>query len=205
MILLFVVFSATGMLDDEYINKLFTSLKRSDSGMMLAAFLIIFLLLIDLLLPIPSSLVMGLSGSLFGIFNGMLLSLTGAMLTALTGYYICRVFGHRMFTRFIGEEDTTNIEQWFERYGVYAIIISRPIPMLTEVLSCLAGATKFSAGQFILSSLIGTIPVCLVYSISGATSSITNPFPLICTTLAIPALGWFITKQIKAKHRDHEK
>ena len=59
-------------------------------GGVLAAALGVGLLIADVLLPVPSSLVMVAHGALFGVVIGTLLSLTGSVGAALFGFAIGR-------------------------------------------------------------------------------------------------------------------
>jgi uncharacterized membrane protein YdjX (TVP38/TMEM64 family) len=94
---------------------------------------------------------------------------------------------------------------WFKKYGVYAIIISRPIPMLTEILSCTAGLYHFPVRSFLAASVLGTLPICFVYSYFGNQGSITNPWPLVCVAVVVPALGWLVAYFIKRKFTERKE
>ncbi|MCF8345650.1 MAG: VTT domain-containing protein [Bacteroidales bacterium] len=163
--------------------------------------LIISFLVLDLFLPIPSSFVMILSGKLLGFALGGLIAFLGAILSAMLGYTICRIGGHKMYFKLNGAGDSRKIEEWFEKYGLLAIIISRPIPMLTEILSCLAGLSKIQFKNFLLASALGTLPICFVYSYFGDIASTSNPLVALWIALIIPAIGWIVVKNIKrGKH-----
>ena len=155
------------------------------------------LLTIDLLLPVPSSIVMALSGKLLGTWWGGAASFAGAMLAAAIGYGACRRWGESAFRRLIGGADRERVRAWFQRYGVYAIILSRPVPMLTEILSCLAGLSAMRARTFFGAAVLGTLPICFVYSYVGSRGSLTDPWPAIWIALAIPAAGWLLVRWLK--------
>jgi len=139
-ILLFFIGKAFGFMEENNISNWISD--NSLTSTYAYAFLIIFFLVIDLFLPIPSSFVMILSGKLLGFALGGLIAFLGAIISAVLGYTICRIGGHKMYYKLIGARDSHKIVEWFEKYGFLAIIISRPIPMLTEILSCLAGLSK---------------------------------------------------------------
>lgn len=203
---LFIIGDNLGILDGHYIEEKISSLGSNTMGKILVSLSIIFLLVIDILLPIPSSIVMTLSGKFLGFFTGGLVSFIGAFLAALIGFFACRIGGKKVFIRLIGKEDITRVRLWFEKYGIFAIILSRPVPMLTEILSCLAGITQVSPIMFIVAVIFGTLPICFVYSYFGEISSVFNPWPAVWTALAIPALGWgairFINRNKERKKND---
>src|SRR5215210_9077073 len=65
-------------------------------GGVLAASLGVGLLIADVLLPVPSSLVMVAHGALFGVLVGTLLSLLGSMGAAMFGFWLGRRGGSLM-------------------------------------------------------------------------------------------------------------
>jgi len=193
----FLVADHLSYMDPKTIQAWFDSVERSGYGRLAIGGIIAGLLAVDLVLPIPSSVIMAISGMLLGVWTGGIASFLGAMLSACAGFLLCRWGGHTAFRRLIGQQDTHRIDRWFDRYGVYAIIISRPIPMLTEILSCLAGLAGLSFRSFLLASILGTLPICFIYSYVGSFGDITNPWPAIWIALLIPALGWVVVRRIR--------
>jgi uncharacterized membrane protein YdjX (TVP38/TMEM64 family) len=203
LLFLFVLFyfigESLGFMDENNIsNWIFNN---SLTSKFVSAFLIIFFLVIDIFLPIPSSFVMILSGKLLGFAFGGFIAFLGAIVSSILGYTICRIGGHRMYYKLIGSKDSHKIEEWFEQYGFLAIIISRPIPMLTEILSCLAGLSKIQFKNFVFASILGTLPICFVYSYFGNLELSSAPLIALWVALIIPAIGWLVVKMIKrGKH-----
>ncbi len=193
----FLVADHFGYMDPEKVHQWFAGLQQTSRGQMAVAGIISGLLAVDLILPIPSSVIMAASGMLLGVWIGGIASFLGAILAACSGFWICRRGGRRVFRRLIGNQETRRIDRWFSKYGVYAIIISRPIPMLTEILSCLAGLSALRFRTFLLSSILGTLPICFVYSYFGSRGDITDPWPAVWVSIVIPAIGWVIARRIK--------
>ena len=198
---LFLLGDATGILKEEFIEQKIQELGSNPAGQFLAGLAVVLLLIVDILLPVPSSIVMTLSGKFLGFIAGGLVSCLGAMLAAWIGFFACRWGGQKVFIRLIGEKDISKVREWFGKYGIFAIILSRPVPMLTEILSCLAGLSQFSFKSFSLAALCGTLPICFVYSYFGSKSSITNPWPAVWVALVIPAIGWGIARWINRKKK----
>lgn len=158
----------------------------------------------DLVLPVPSSLVMTLSGALLGAIAGSLVSLVGAMTSALVGFGLCRRWGQRSFSRLIGPRDTERVARLLERYGSWAILLSRSVPMLTEVISCMAGLGRMDARRFTILSLAGTLPVCVVYAVAGAATQQADAAVgwalLVAFILPAAGFGW-----VRRMHRRQEQ
>ena len=132
-----------------------------------AAALGVSLLAVDVVLPVPSNIVMIAHGALFGTVVGTLLSLLGTMLAAAAAFWIGRR-GGRILTIVVPADERARADAVLARWGVVAIVVSRPLPLLAETLVVLAGASPLSWRTAMLATLIGSLPLCLVYAWAGA-------------------------------------
>lgn len=196
---LFVLAEQWGYTDEQAAWAWLVTLRGTAGGRWILAGLVIGLLVIDLLLPVPSSVVMTGAGYLLGLPAGALASFVGGMLAACIGFYGCRYGGAPVFRRMVGEEETARIDAWFRRWGVAALIASRPIPMLTEILSCLAGLTTLRGRTFLLANTVGLLPICLLYAWAGSRGEREGPFLAVVVCLLVPAIGWLITRWIQGR------
>lgn len=140
-----------------------------EGGGIAAALICVFLLSADILLPVPSSILMVAAGGLFGVFVGTLISIAGLMISSSIGFYMGRG-GTKWVHKFVGEEDRLRAEALIERWGLLGLIVTRPIPVLSESLIILAGTTKISFRRAILGSFVGFLPGAVIYNITGAYS-----------------------------------
>jgi uncharacterized membrane protein YdjX (TVP38/TMEM64 family) len=196
---LFLFGESLGILKEQFFQENIAKIEASSFGKITVGLVVIVLLVADIILPIPSSIIMTLSGKFLGFLPGAIVASIGAMGAAWIGFYACRWGGKKIFLRLIGDKDVGKIRDWFDKYGVFAIILSRPVPMLTEILSCLAGLSQLSARVFTIASLCGTIPICFVYAWFGSISSGSNPWPAVWISLVIPAIGWFCVRIIERR------
>lgn len=187
---LFIWFEQSGWMTASGIERWIEVLRGSRWGIAAVTGGVLLLLLIDVVLPVPSSVVMTVSGALLGVWGGTIAAFLGATGAAMTAFWACRVGGRRTFERLVGGDDTNRIRRWFEEYGVIAVVLSRPVPMLTEILSCLGGLSRMRSSVFFAATVLGTLPVCLVYAAAGAYGTVTNPWPALLVALGIPAAGW---------------
>ena len=161
-----------------------------------AAFLVVGLLSIDLFLPIPSSLVMVLSGALFGTLVGGVLSLIGSLAGNYVGFELARRYGRSLSVRLVGQAQVESMHRVFSRYGVATIVASRPLPILMETLSVVAGLARLGRAPFLIASAVGTIPVCFAYSYAGTFAlRAETVFVAILVIVAVPALVWLAFKR----------
>ena len=160
---------------------------------------VILSLVADLGLPVPSSAVMTAAGALLGVVGGTAANLAGSLTAAALGYGLCARFGQGAFGRLVGS-DEQKVADWFDRWGVWAILLSRAVPMLTETISCLAGLQGFGFARFILLSAAGTAPVCAVYAYAGSHATAAEGVAVaVAVAFVIPAMGYGILRLIQAR------
>ncbi|MBK6783938.1 MAG: VTT domain-containing protein [Saprospiraceae bacterium] len=109
------------------------------------------LLTADIILPVPSSIVMYLNGYVTGIIFGTLLSFFSLLAGSIVGYYIGR------FTS--GSLKSTSEKQAgmiLSEYGVAAILMTRGIPVLSEALCIVCGYNRMP-----LKSILYIMPLAL--------------------------------------------
>lgn len=136
-------------------------------GGAVAAALGVGLLVADVLLPVPSSLVMVAHGALFGVVTGTLLSLLGSVGAALFGFAIGRR-GGRMLERLLSQEERERADRMLRRWGTLTVIVTRPVPLLAETVAIMAGTSSLGWGRMTLAALAGSLPPALLYAITGA-------------------------------------
>jgi uncharacterized membrane protein YdjX (TVP38/TMEM64 family) len=108
-------------------------------------------------------------GALFGTLIGTVLSLAGSMLAAAAGFWIGRR-GGSLLALVVPADERARANALLERWGVLAIVVSRPLPLLAETITVLAGASPLGWGRAMLAALLGSLPPCLFYAWAGATS-----------------------------------
>jgi uncharacterized membrane protein YdjX (TVP38/TMEM64 family) len=152
------------------------------------------LLAADILLPVPSSLVMVLSGAAFGVWWGALLSLAGSIGGEWLGFELARKFGVSLSTRLVGEEDMTDMRVVMARHGAVAVMVTRALPVVMETMSVVAGLSAMKRSTFLITSLAGTFPVALAYAYAGALSRQMNnviPAAVILAGVTVTAWVWY--------------
>ena len=166
-------------------------------GGVLAASLGVGLLIADVLLPVPSSLVMVAHGALFGVVVGTLLSLLGSVGAALFGFAIGRR-GGRLLARVVSPEERARADYLLGRWGSLAIVVTRPVPVLAETVAIIAGASSMSWGRVALASLVGSLPPALLYALTGAAVANFQSVALMFgVVLMVTGLFWLIGRLLE--------
>jgi uncharacterized membrane protein YdjX (TVP38/TMEM64 family) len=158
---------------------------------------IVILLAADLFLPIPSSIIMVLSGAAFGVLWGSLLSFVGSVGGEWLGFELVRRYGRRASRLIVSDEEIVNLERVFERHGMAVVAATRALPIAMETMSVVAGMSAMSRGRFLLGSLVGTAPVVFVYAYAGAESRRAQsivPAAVILVAASACAWIWFRAK-----------
>jgi uncharacterized membrane protein YdjX (TVP38/TMEM64 family) len=160
-----------------------------------AAALSVGLLVGDVFLPIPSSVLMIANGALFGIPIGTALSLLGSLGAAALGFFIGRR-SDRLLTRLVSPAEKARADALLARWGVMAIVITRPIPLLAETTAILAGASPLGWGRSMAAAVGGALPSCLLYALTGATSrSFGSGALMFACVLAVAGVFYFLGRR----------
>lgn len=130
----------------------------------------LLMLLENIFPPIPSELIMPLSG--FVVTQGKLnftyvviAGVVGSVLGALPWYYLGRVWGLKRIKKLadrygkwltVSSKDIQKAKQWFDRRGKLTACFSRLVPGIRTYISVPAGISKMPLLPFLLYSTLGT-------------------------------------------------
>lgn len=132
--------------------------------------LISFLLMVfqAILAPLPAFLITFANATLFGWVYGAALSWASAMVGALLCFYIAQFLGRDVVEKLTSKMALESVDAFFERHGVYAILIARLLPFISfDVVSYAAGLTSMKLRSFLVATGIGQLPATLGYSYVG--------------------------------------
>lgn len=108
-----------------------------------------------------------LAGNLYGFYGGLLLTTLGLFFSGSFAFYISRNLGEG-FVKKILKKKFLKIEKSMKEHGfkiMFMMRISTVFPY--DPLSYAAGVTNISYSDFILGSLLGTIPEMIIYLYLG--------------------------------------
>lgn len=131
------------------------------------AVLAVALLVADVVLPVPSSVVMVSLGAAYGVAIGAVLATIGSLAAAGVAFAIGRRAAGRL-DRVVTASDQAAFTRWFDRRGVVAVILSRPVPIVAETVAGLAGSSAMPARRFLAAAAVGVVPVAVAYAATGA-------------------------------------
>jgi len=191
MILLFWLAHALGWLQETGITAWLQNFQHNPNARLLAASAVVLLLAADLFLPVPSSIVMTAAGSFLGFLPAFAANLLGSLLCAALGYWLCRRFGRPFFLRVTKPEDLARAEKFWARCGGWGIVLSRALPMFTELVSCLAGFLRMKFLPFLGLTFLGSAPLSALYAWAGSKGAASGGSWAFLLAIAVSALGFF--------------
>lgn len=129
------------------------------------------------IIVIPSELILATGGILA---HGNMFSLQGAIITGILGSVFCAAsiyamgyFGGRPFIEkygkyfFMKKEDIEKSDKWFRKYGMFAALIGRNLPIIRTFISLPIGIARLSFVKFIIYTTIGSIPWTILFVYAG--------------------------------------
>ncbi len=118
--------------------------------------------------PLPAFLITFSNAALFGWIKGAILSWSSAMAGAALCFLIANWFGRAAVEKLTSRLALENIDDFFKRYGQYAILIARLLPFVSfDIVSYAAGLTSMGFWPFFWATGIGQLPATLIYSYAG--------------------------------------
>lgn len=149
----------------------------------------------DIVLPVPSSIIMYLNGVVLGVVSGAGISFVSLMITAVIGYMLGAFIPTQL--RNLPDE---RVNQLLARYGAPIIIITRGIPILSESICIVCGYNRLPFKWYLLLNAAGYLPMCIIYAYFGFLGKNQSAFvPGLVGVLFISGLFWIFSRQLTAK------
>ena len=184
---------------EEQFNRFAAELARGEGSRWLAAGGIAGLLAADVLLPVPSSIVSTAAGVLLGFWRGAAVVFAGMTAGCLLGYAV----GSRssaVARRIIGEDGLVRAADLVRRYGDWALVVCRPVPVLAEASVIFAGLAHAPFGRFVALTALANLGIAAGYSAMGAFSMRVESFLLaFAGALLVPGLAMGIARVVFKK------
>ncbi|MDK8253949.1 MAG: DedA family protein [Dialister micraerophilus] len=122
--------------------------------------------------PIPSEIILGFAGFLvsqqiFSFWPTVIVATIAGVVGSILSYWIGATSG-RLFLLKIAEKNSfTNkklqmADAWFKKYGGLAVFTGRLLPGIRTFISLPAGISHYPLVQFVIYTIIGTIPWTLM-------------------------------------------
>ena len=155
----------------------------------------IILLLLDLVLPIPGTAVMSALGMVYGSVIGGLIGTVGSILSGALAYVLCRAFGLKIAQKIAGKSALERSRTIFAKTGGWIVVLSRWLPIMPEIVSCMAGLSRMSVRIFLSALVVGCLPLAFTFSVIGDTGR-DHPRLTMALSVLAPALIWLAVRPV---------
>lgn len=185
------------------------------------------LLLENLFPPVPSEVILPLTGFLVGqgklIFVFAFLAATAGSVTGALVFYglgrwleeerldtLVDRYGRYLLLR---REDLNKARVWFHRHGEAAVLLGRMVPGVRSLISIPAGVIEMPLWRFLLYTTIGSggwnaMLIGAGWMLGNNWSVVQHyvqSFEYMVTAFAVLAAGWFIWKRLGGRHGAHSR
>ena len=153
------------------------------------------LLTIDILLPVPSSLVGTLLGARLGFWGGFASTWAGLMVGNMLGYGLARFAAIRL-------------RKWLPEFPAKTtlafVFLSRPVPVVAEAMSLTAGATRMALLPYFSACAAGNLVYAMVLAGNGAAlvpKALVGPGLIV--PMLLPVIAWVAWKKFSKPNHDY--
>lgn len=176
-----------------FINPEFFIEACSTFGVFNPIIIILAMIFQALIAPIPSSAIAIGSGALCGVFRGAIYVWIGGIIGASMCFFISKRYGRSYVKKKFNFEKIKKIDDSITRYGFYAILVARLIPLISfDIVSYVAGLTSIGFRRFFVATMFGMIPGTMFYTWLGVSFLRLEVFGLIFTIIMLLALVYYL-------------
>jgi uncharacterized membrane protein YdjX (TVP38/TMEM64 family) len=108
----------------------------------------------------------------YGPWWGSLVALAGVIAASTVGYGLGSALGESFVRRVLGEKSEQKVLDIVQRYGVWAVVIARLSPALSDdAISFVAGVARMGYWKFMAATVAGVIPLIALLAYLGEESN----------------------------------
>ncbi|PTX21338.1 putative membrane protein YdjX (TVP38/TMEM64 family) [Pontibacter mucosus] len=104
----------------------------------------------------------------YGPVWGSVIAVTAVAVASTVGYWIGRGLGEATVSKLIGQKSERKVAGFMDKYGIWAIIIARISPFLSnDAVSLVAGLAGMGYFKFMAATLAGIVPLTILLAWLG--------------------------------------
>ena len=176
--------------------------------------LMVFLIPAEIILPAFGILI---SKGIFNFWPVFIWMNVGSFLGNLALYFIFLKGGRSFLERYgryilITKHELSHLDRWFSKYGNKIVLIGYLVPTsIRSLVPILAGISSMSVGRFSFYTLIGFLPLNIIYLLVGIKAGgnldrivgYMEKFNYIAIALIAILVIWYVYRHRKGKHLTH--
>jgi membrane protein DedA with SNARE-associated domain len=169
-------------------------------------------------IPLPSEIIMPFSGYLVstGRFDLILVATAGALgcnLGSTLAYLAGRYGGRRLVERWgryvlIGPGDLQASDRFFARFGGFAVLVGRLLPVVRTFISLPAGIARLPLLRFQIYTFVGSWPWCFALAYIGyqlgehwntdpRLRAVMHQFDLVILAIVVVGAAWHVWRHVR--------
>lgn len=172
-------------------------------------------------IPLPSELVMPLAGYMvflhpdkFSLIGVGVAGAVGCAIGSAVAYGIGAAGGRPLLLRYgkyilISKADSDRADRWFQRYGAPVAFFSRLLPVVRTYISLPAGISRMNFPQFLLFTLLGSLPWTFALAALGVAfgdtfekmltemTTVFHGLDIVIGVLLLAAIGFYIYRHVR--------
>lgn len=193
---LLAIIVATHFLLEHPISAFFDWLQTLSQNSPAVASLVIFGLSVDILLPIPSSVLAVWGAVSLGPAGGIATIWLGLCLACICGYSLGAISNTWLLKKlFIRTQDMLDARRLSARYGSWALVLLRAVPVLAEASVITAGLMRMPFRHFMLVTSLSNAGIALIYTLIGGYARDQASFlAALIASIAVPAIAWVMAR-----------
>jgi len=133
----------------------------------IVALAVIGLLASDILLPVPSSVVSTFAGRVLGFWAGTGTSWCGMTVGAAAAFGLVRLVGRPLARRLSGDQALARADAAALRWGVFVLVLARPVPVLAEASILLMATTQLAWWRFLTAVGLSNLGIAAAFAALG--------------------------------------
>ena len=186
------------LFEDEF-NALAGRIATGEVSSSVAALAIGALLALDVFLPVPSSIVSTAAGVLLGLWPGASVVWAGMTAGSLVGYFV-GVRSAPLARRLVGAAGLARAAGLADRYGTWAVVLCRPVPVLAEATVVFAGLVRAPLRRFLWLTAGSNLGIAVGYAAIGAFSMRLDSFLIAFVgAVAVPGVALIAARWLQKR------
>ncbi len=156
----------------------------------------------DFLLPLPSTPAIVTLGIVYGPLMGGLLGGIATTIAGLLGFGITRALGRRGAAFLVGEDDLAWAERFYERWGIYAVVLGRAIGGPAEWLILIAGISGMPFPRVLVALIVGGFSASFVTAWLGDLA-VDRPYLAITLVILLAVFFAWLSRYLLLRNAQH--
>lgn len=116
---------------------------------------------------IPDPFIIGATSLGLDMDKTVLTVCIASVLGSFVGYFLGKTLGKPVFIKIFGEKVFAQGKKFFDKYGVWGVVIAGLTPIPFKVVTWLAGIFNLPFHKFVVASIVGRVPRFILMAYAG--------------------------------------